>query len=116
MTGVQLGATLFEAVAGVIARQPEIVLGLAPEGTRERAEGWKSGFYHMAQAAGVPLALIAFDWKRRRVGVLAYLEPSGDLEADYAQIRAAYQGVVGKHPAKATPVQPLPAKNPQPNG
>lgn len=110
------GSNFVEAVAGVIARQPEIVLGLAPEGTRERAEGWKSGFYHMAQAAGVPLALIAFDWKRRRVGVLAYLEPSGDLEADYAQIRAAYQGVVGKHPAKATPVQPLPAKNPQPNG
>ncbi|WP_237724589.1 1-acyl-sn-glycerol-3-phosphate acyltransferase [Deinococcus alpinitundrae] len=99
------GGNFVDAVATMIAEQPEIVLGLAPEGTRERAEAWKSGFYHMAQAAGVPVALIAFDWKRRRVGVLGYLTPSGDFEADYQQIRAIYAGVVGRHPQKATPIR-----------
>jgi len=96
------GGNFVDAVAALIAEQPEIVLGLAPEGTRERAEAWKSGFYHMAQAAGVPIALIAFDWKRKRVGVLGYLTPSGDIEADYQQMRAVYAGVVGRHPEKAT--------------
>ncbi len=99
------GGNFVDAVAALIAEQPEIVLGLAPEGTRERAEAWKSGFYHMAQAAGVPIALIAFDWKRRRVGVLGYLTPSGDIEADYQQMRAVYAGVVGRHPEKATPIR-----------
>ena len=100
------GDNFVEAVAQLIDSQPEIVLGLAPEGTRERAEAWKSGFYHMAQAAGVPIALITFDWKQKRVGVLAYLIPSGDIEADYQQIRAVYQGAEGKHPEKATPIRP----------
>ncbi|GAA4017585.1 lysophospholipid acyltransferase family protein [Deinococcus rubellus] len=99
------GGNFVDAVAALIAEQPEIVLGLAPEGTRERAEVWKSGFYHMAQAADVPIALIAFDWKRKRVGVLAYLTPSGDIEADYEKIRAAYAGVVGRHLQKATPIR-----------
>ena len=100
------GDNFVTAVAALIAQQPEIVLGLAPEGTRERNEAWKSGFYHMAQAAGVPIALIVFDWKRKRVGVLAYLTPSGDLAADYEQIRAVYAGVQGRHPQKATPIRP----------
>lgn len=100
------GGNFVEAVAQMIAKQPEIVLGLAPEGTRQQAESWKSGFYHMSQAADVPIALIAFDWGRRRVGVLDYLVPTGDLEADYQQIRAAYQGVEGKHPHKASPIRP----------
>lgn len=99
------GGNFVKAVAQMIAAQPEIVLGLAPEGTREKAEAWKSGFYHMSQAAGVPIALIAFDWRRRRVGVLAYLVPTGDLEADYQQIRAVYEGVEGRHPQKATPIR-----------
>ncbi|TSA86830.1 glycerol acyltransferase [Deinococcus detaillensis] len=99
------GGNFVEAVAQMIAAQPEIVLGLAPEGTREKADAWKSGFYHMSQAAGVPIALIVFDWRRKRVGVLGYLTPSNDMEADYQQIRAVYQGVEGKHPQKATPIR-----------
>ncbi len=99
------GGNFVAAVAQVIARQPEIVLGLAPDGTRERAESWKSGFYHMAQAADVPLALLVFDWQHKRVGVLDYLTPSGDLNADYRQIRAVYAGVQGKHPDQATPIR-----------
>ncbi|WP_293914848.1 1-acyl-sn-glycerol-3-phosphate acyltransferase [Deinococcus sp.] len=99
------GGNFVDAVVEVIQSQPEILLGLAPEGTRERGEAWRSGFYHMAQDAGVPIALITFDWKHKRVGVLAYLEPSGDLEADYEKIRAVYAGVGGRHPQKATPIR-----------
>jgi Acyltransferase len=99
------GGNFVDAVVEVMQAQPEILLGLAPEGTRERAESWRSGFYHMAQDAGVPIALITFDWKAKRVGVLAYLQPSGDLEADYEKIRAVYAGVGGRHPQKATPIR-----------
>lgn len=99
------GGNFVDAVVEVIQAQPEILLGLAPEGTRERGEAWRSGFYHMAQDAGVPIALIVFDWRARRVGVLAYLEPSGDLETDYEKIRAVYAGVGGRHPQKATPIR-----------
>ncbi|AWN23481.1 glycerol acyltransferase [Deinococcus irradiatisoli] len=99
------GGNFVLAVAAVMAEQPEIMLAIAPEGTRERTGGWKSGFYHMAQAAGVPLALLTFDWKHKQVGVLAYLTPSGNLSADYEQIRAAYADVGGRHPAKATPIR-----------
>lgn len=80
-------------------------LALAPEGTRGRAEGWRSGFYHVALDAGVPLALVALDWGQRRVGVDHFLRLSGDRSADMAHIARGLAGVTGRHPELAAPVQ-----------
>ncbi len=61
------------------ARNDEFRLAIAPEGTRGRAPHWKSGFYHLARAAGVPLALGFIDYPRREIGIGAYLDLTGDV-------------------------------------
>lgn len=79
-------------------------LALAPEGTRSFTPHWRSGFYQVALQAGVPLGLAFFDYRQRRVGVLAYLRLSGDAAADLAAIAAAYAPVQGCRPALAAPI------------
>jgi len=94
-----------DQMAAQFAAQPEFLLVMAPEGTRRLTEGWKSGFYRIALAAGVPLILTTVDYARREVGILAYLEPSGDPEADIATIAAHYAGRQGRNPALASPIR-----------
>ena len=80
------------------------VLIMAPEGTRRRTEGWKSGFYRIALAAEVPVALGFIDYARREAGILAYLTLSGVPEADIAAMASHYANRSGKHPELASPV------------
>jgi 1-acyl-sn-glycerol-3-phosphate acyltransferase len=79
-------------------------LALAPEGTREYRPGWRSGFYHIAREAGVPIAVAYIDYATRIVGVIDHIEPSGDLDGDMQKIRAAYAGRQGLHPELASPI------------
>jgi 1-acyl-sn-glycerol-3-phosphate acyltransferase len=76
-------------------------LALAPEGTRARTEHWKSGFYHLALAARVPVGLGFLDYGRRVAGVTSWLSLSGDQGQDLAHIRAFYADKTGLHPALA---------------
>ncbi|GGK26880.1 glycerol acyltransferase [Deinococcus malanensis] len=106
------GGNFVDAVVERIHRDPEIMLTVAPEGTRSRTEYWKTGFYYMALGAGVPIAVTVFDWGRRQVGIIGYVQPTGDIEADFAQIRQLMQGVHGHTPADAGPVRPRPGPAP----
>lgn len=80
-------------------------LALAPEGTRARREGWRSGFYRVAVDAGVPVALVVLDFKGRSVGVHACLRLCGDAAIDMAEIARHYAGVQGLRPALAAPIR-----------
>jgi 1-acyl-sn-glycerol-3-phosphate acyltransferase len=80
-------------------------LALAPEGTRSHAAGWRSGFYHVAVEAGVPLALVRLDWGARFVGIERYLRLCGDREADMRAIADGFAGVAGYRPALAAPIR-----------
>ena len=80
-------------------------LAIAPEGTRGHTEYWKSGFYHLAREARVPLALGYIDYPKREIGVGAYVELCGDLDADMATLRAFYAGKRGLHPERQAPIR-----------
>lgn len=74
-------------------------IAIIPEGTRRRVTHWKTGFYHIARGAGVPIVLGYADYRRRAVGLGPVLTPTGDIEADFQQYRAFYAGVTGRYPA-----------------
>lgn len=92
-------------MADQFAKRPEFLLVIAPEGTRSLTGGWKSGFYRIALAAEVPVALAFIDYPRRETGILAYLNLTGDPATDIATIAAHYQGRQGKHPELASPIR-----------
>ncbi|MCG9079348.1 lysophospholipid acyltransferase family protein [Laribacter hongkongensis] len=76
-------------------RQPELVLAIPPEGTRSRVSEWKTGFYYIAQRAGVPVLPVYVDGVRKVVGIAPLFYPTGDLEGDLPKIRAIYAGKQG---------------------
>ena len=79
-------------------REPKLVLGIAPEGTRSRVHEWKTGFYHIARGARVPIVCVFLDYEQRRLGFGPSLEPSGDIHADMDVLRRFYSRKVGHHP------------------
>jgi 1-acyl-sn-glycerol-3-phosphate acyltransferase len=88
-------SNLVDQVAEIFKREEEIAILITPEGTRGRAPYWRTGFYYMALKAGVPIALGYADYRRKEVGIGAYLYPTGDIRKDFALIREFYQDKTG---------------------
>jgi 1-acyl-sn-glycerol-3-phosphate acyltransferase len=87
-----------QQVVDVVNDLDEVVIAMAPEGTRSKTKYWKTGFYYIALGAGVPIAFGFIDYGRRAVGVGQVITPSGDIQADIRQIKAFYAGISGRHP------------------
>lgn len=87
--GERLGA-VDEAVAAFGAT-PAMILALAPEGTRRRVATWKSGYWGVAERAGVPIVPIALDWGARRVRIFPPAEPSNDAGSTTTRLMALYE-------------------------
>jgi tRNA (guanine-N7-)-methyltransferase len=88
----------------MFGREETFYFGLAPEGTRRKTSGWKTGFYRIALGAGVPVYLGFLDFGRRRIGIGPRIELTGDQDADLATIREFYKDVQGRWPEKASPI------------
>lgn len=73
-------------------------LAMSPEGTRAKADHWRSGFYYIALAAKVPVLLAFVDASRRECGFGKLLQLSGDVERDLQQIRTFYNDKRGIRP------------------
>lgn len=96
---------LVQQVLQEFESRPQMVLAIAPEGTRKLREHWKSGFYRMAVAARVPIALAYFDYERKVCGVEDGFLPSGDVHEDMARIRSFYANRPALHPERVGPVR-----------
>lgn len=90
-----------------LQRRDRLILVIPPEGTRGRADHWKSGFYHIARQADVPVVPGYLDYGRRRCGLGSPIHLTGDVRADMDRIRAFYQagGYTGRVPANMSPIR-----------
>ena len=80
-------------------------LALSPEGTRKYSAAWRSGFYHVAQQAGVPLALVYLDYRKREIGVQHFIRLTGNVLSDMAAISSVLSGRSGRNPIQAAPIR-----------
>lgn len=79
------------SVVGAFDAADELALVVAPEGSRTSTGEWRSGFYHIALGAGVPIVPAWVDHGRMRGGMGDPIMPSGDYRADLAKIAAFYR-------------------------
>lgn len=87
-------------VADQFRKADRMLLMVPAEGTRGYRDYWKSGFYHMAREAGVPVVMGILDYGKKEIGFGPVLEPSGDLSKDMDAVRAVYEGRTGKYPGQ----------------
>ncbi len=89
---------IVEQVSRSFAERSSLVLCIAPEGTRGFTDHWKSGFYHIALVADVPIGLGLLDFEKKLGGVGPIYKLTGDVAADMGRIREFYRGAKGLHP------------------
>jgi len=115
--GVPVDRHSANGIVGQIARELDAArrddrflwLALSPDGTRRYAGAWRSGFYHVALQAQVPVGLVGFDYAQREVAVQRFVMLSGDPQADLAEIARQFNQPVGKRPALAAPIRFTPS-------
>jgi 1-acyl-sn-glycerol-3-phosphate acyltransferase len=89
---------IVEQMAQRFEESDALILALAPEGTRQRVEQWKTGFYHIARRADVPIVPAVIDFEQRTVRFGPPVHPRGDQEAEVRELRGHFDGAVGKRP------------------
>lgn len=85
------------AMTEAFASEDRMILAIPPEGTRSLTRAWKSGFYHIARMAEVPIIISVLDYGARTLSIRASMTPTGDYDADLALIQSCYVGVEGLH-------------------
>jgi 1-acyl-sn-glycerol-3-phosphate acyltransferase len=107
--GVELDRTRAQSAVqqaiDMFKEKDSFYFGLAPEGTRTVKRGWKSGFYRIAEGAGVPVYLGYLDYKNKRVGIGPRFDLSGDQEADLRRLHDFYGDIQGRWPEKTSPIR-----------
>ena len=80
-----------DQVAAAFEASDELALVIAPEGSRTFKGAWRTGFYHIAMAAGVPIVPAWVNNKTMRGGMGEAMMPTGDYRADLAHLAAFYR-------------------------
>jgi len=99
------GLNYIGQMTDLFERSEQLILALAPEGTRKKTDHWKTGFHYIARAANVPIVMACLDFGHKEVGVGGTFYPSDDIEADFKLIREFYLDRHGQNPEQASLIQ-----------
>lgn len=87
-----------DQVVGLFRNIEDFAICVTPEGTRSKVTKWKSGFYHMALLAEVPIIMVGFDYASRKVVLADPFWPTSDKEADFEIMHRFFAGMTPKIP------------------
>ena len=85
------------SITAIMQATSPLQLIVPPEGTRRGTRYWKTGFYYIAEGAGVPIVLAYLDYEKKIGGLGPVFQTTGDVDADMLAIKAFYAGVKGKN-------------------
>jgi 1-acyl-sn-glycerol-3-phosphate acyltransferase len=88
---------LVEQTVARFQTHSKLWFGIAPEGTRKCVGRWKTGFWHIARTAGVPILPVYFDYPSRTIGIGPVFQPGADMSADLDALHAFYRPFRGRH-------------------
>jgi len=82
----------------VFRSRDKLVVGLTPEGTRKKVTDWKTGFYHVAKGANVPIAPVAFDYSQKKIIFFPAFTPTGDAKRDIEFLKGLFRPAMARRP------------------
>jgi len=95
---------MVDEIQSAFRSREQLILGLAPEGTRSTVGSWRSGFWRIAKAAEVPMVLVSFDYARRVIEFASPFAPTDDFEIDLETLQ---QMIANVTPRRARAARPL---------
>jgi 1-acyl-sn-glycerol-3-phosphate acyltransferase len=93
---------MVEAMIGMFEQNEELKLLIPAEGTRSYVKEWKSGFYHTALGAKVPIAMGYLDYGKKTAGFGDLFHPTGDYHKDLEEIKKFYRQFRARYPEKSS--------------
>jgi len=96
-------SNMVNASIEVLDEHQSLIIIVPPEGTRSKTRTWKTGFYHIANGAKLPIFLGFLDYKNKVGGIGPCIIPSGDMEKDMEKIKAFYADKTGKNADRYVP-------------
>jgi 1-acyl-sn-glycerol-3-phosphate acyltransferase len=87
-----------DQIVSLYNKSDNLILGIAPEGTRKYVAKWKTGFYHIALKANVPIMLCKLDFKNKEIGLFDQMKLSGNFDNDMKYIENSFSNISGKIP------------------
>jgi len=95
-----------EKIVNIIKDTPnKVCLVIAPEGSRSKKDGIRSGFYNISVLGKFPIALGFVDYAKKRMGIGPLMKASGDIHKDLVIIKEFYKEVTGRHPKNQSPIE-----------
>jgi len=94
---------MVQAIIDIFNSRDKFILAMSPEGTRTKVEKWKTGFYHIALGANIPLIFNTFDFGRKRYFISEPYYLTGDQEKDFLYFHNFYKDIKGKFPDQFEP-------------
>jgi 1-acyl-sn-glycerol-3-phosphate acyltransferase len=89
---------MVDSMVQYLKNNEEAIVIFPPEATRKRIAKWKTGFYHAAMGANVPIVMSFIDYKRKKAGFGPSFMPSGNYENDLRIIRNFYADITAFYP------------------
>jgi len=89
---------LVNAAVKLFKTREDFILTLSPEGTRKYTPQWKTGFWHIARQANVPIAIVSFDYAKKEITYQALFHTTDDMTADIRNIKSLFLDVKGFNP------------------
>lgn len=94
---------MVDYIIELFKEKDDFIFSISPEGTRAYVEKWKTGFYHIATKANVPLVLGKLDYKKKVLEFSKAFYPTGDFKEDFIEIVKYYSETTGFHPENYNP-------------
>ena len=96
---------MVEQMVQQFEQRNKMILAMSPEGTRSRLDYWKSGFYHIACGAKVPIVMATLNFAEKEIKLGGRFMPVGDVVKDMDKIRAFFADIDGKKPKNQGPIR-----------
>ncbi len=87
-----------QQIVNIFKTKNEFRLAITPEGTRKKVNTWKSGFYHIAHTAQVPITSVAFDYATKTISISKPFYTTGNYDKDLRHIKSHFSDAIGKIP------------------
>ena len=91
---------LVDQMVNTCKNSDQFILTITPEGTRHHVQEWKTGFYHIAKGAGIPIVIAVVDGRHKTVRIGQVFHPTEDMDADMRKIKGVFDGIVGINPRR----------------
>jgi len=95
--------SMVQAIINIFNENESFVFSLSPEGTRKKVSQWKSGFYHVAKGANIPLVMTGLDYEKKKVIISEPYYLTDNEQQDIKIFREFFKDIKGKYPEKFDP-------------